>query len=89
MKLVLKGPGTSAMKPRFDEPLSKCTFNFNLRRYTPAAATAAGDQAALDELLRVAAYLRWEHMGKPEGLDGTARADIFAAASVGRCRSTL
>ena len=30
---VLKAPGTTLLKPRYDDPLSNFAFNFNLRRY--------------------------------------------------------
>jgi hypothetical protein len=33
---MLKPPGTKRLKPKYDEPLSSLTFNFNLRRYSKA-----------------------------------------------------
>jgi len=36
IKPMLKPPGTKRLKPKYDEPLSSLTFNFNLRRYSKA-----------------------------------------------------
>jgi len=33
VKPTLKAPGTKRLKPKYDEPLSKFAFKFNLRRY--------------------------------------------------------
>ena len=35
MTPTLKAPGADTLKLKYDEPLSKFAFNFNLRRYTP------------------------------------------------------
>jgi len=34
MKPMLKAPGIKRLKLKYDWPLSKIAFNFNLRRYT-------------------------------------------------------
>jgi hypothetical protein len=38
MKPTLKVPGTKRLKLKYDEPLSKFAFTFNLRRYIAASA---------------------------------------------------
>jgi len=41
MKPVLKAPGSMLLKLRYDGPLSKFAFRFNLRHYTPATRAPA------------------------------------------------
>jgi hypothetical protein len=38
IKPTLKAPGSKRLKLRYDEPLSKFAFNFNLRRYSAETA---------------------------------------------------
>jgi hypothetical protein len=47
IKHTLKAPGTERLKLKYDEPLSKVTFKFNLRRYNVGPA-ADGDDPAQD-----------------------------------------
>jgi hypothetical protein len=42
MNSKLKAPGTRPLKPKYDVLLSRCAFNFNLRRYTQAQYTTRG-----------------------------------------------
>jgi len=35
IKPKLKPPGNKRLTPKYDKPLSRFTFNFNLRRYNP------------------------------------------------------
>jgi hypothetical protein len=51
MKLNLKPPGGMLLRPTCDDPLSNVAFNFNLRRYTQAAASNL-KQSALPVLLQ-------------------------------------
>ena len=46
IKPKLKLPGTKRLKPKCDEPLSKFTFKFKLRRYTKGRVTKTPSQAA-------------------------------------------
>jgi hypothetical protein len=41
IKPTLKAPGTERLKLECDELLSKCAFNFNLRRYNQGTARLA------------------------------------------------
>ena len=41
MKSKLKAPGTERLKLKYDEPLQKVAFNFNLRHYTWALRALA------------------------------------------------
>ena len=42
MKSKLKPPGTMRLKLRYDGPLSKSAFKFNLRRYKVGVAAEQG-----------------------------------------------
>jgi hypothetical protein len=42
IKPTLKAPGTVRLKLKYDEPLTKFAFNFNLRRYIQEVLEAAG-----------------------------------------------
>jgi hypothetical protein len=66
MKPVLKPPGNTRLKVKFDEPVSHCASNFNLRRYKSVKANHV-------ETIRVPAGTTWyvriagDYKGRVEG----------------------
>ena len=44
IKIKLKALGTKRLKLKYDEPLSKFAFKFNLRRYTKFASSSDEDE---------------------------------------------
>ena len=52
IKPTLKAPGTKRLKLKYDEPLSKFAFKFNLRRYSLVQHEVSGAVYALKMLGR-------------------------------------
>jgi len=73
-KPVLKARLISALETKYDEPLSKVAFNFDLRCYTAAAA-----EAAMDAEFAGDPFWRGGHPNPPEHA-GPARAATSARA---------
>ena len=77
------------MKLQYDEPLSNFAFDFNLRRYTKAAAQAATEQLAPAQI-GATAEAGWDKLhADPALFMGQLNgAGAGAAGKVGRCRLT-